>query len=154
MTHHKKYSPKPEDFPEYETVCETLLQTWDYTNIELLGAYVSYMSGLIYHKKAGKPVKECVYVCLPDFENKFDPNALGIHRLDTKQRLAFVPRQLAAHVKSDHRGVTGPTGPNGPLTPIQNHGQGEVVMLCFCCGHCTERSAQCFYNIYKVHRAR
>ena len=99
--------------------------------IELVGSFKSYMTGLKYHKYVEKPSKDRIYLCLPNPNNKFDANALGVYANQT--RIAFVPRDLCAHVAENFE-------VNDPTTAV----------LCYCTGKTTETSSQCVYNVFRV----
>lgn len=101
--------------------------------VQLIASYPSYMTGLMFHKYEEKPEEYCVYSCVPEPSNPHDPNAFGVLSSRNK-RIAFVPKVMSAHLVSAHPGIL----------------QGSAVVVAFCTGGCTEKSAQCIYNVYHV----
>lgn len=128
-----QYSRQPdtEEFKNYMQECLHFLQQEGYQSPVLLGAYVSYMTGLYYHRHGEKPEPRHIYFCLPEVNNRFDANAMGVY--SRQKRIAYVPRDLSSRVAEHFAGKNT-----------------HVVMVCYCTGFNTTRSSQCFYNVYAV----
>lgn len=94
-------------------------------NPTLLASFPSYMTGLAHTQE--KPVEGIAYTCVAEPTNKYDPNAHGI--MSNNKRIAFMPRVMTEHVAKYY--------PN-------------CVIVAFCTGHCTAKSAQCIYNVYSI----
>lgn len=124
----------PNEFPDYLEACtEFVVQTGFYRKVELVASYSSFMTGLKYYgRQAGYPQKYQVLICEPEPDNRYDPNALTLHNVETKQKMGYVPRKMAALISEKF---------------AVNHG---FVMVCYCCGSCTGKSAQCFYVVFAV----
>lgn len=101
--------------------------------VQLIASYPSYMTGLMFHKYEEKPEEYCVYSCVPEPSNPHDPNAFGVLSSRNK-RIAFVPKVMSAHLVSAHPGIF----------------HGSVLVVAYCTGGCTEKSAQCIYNVYQI----
>jgi hypothetical protein len=101
------------------------------SNIDLIGSFKSYVTGLKFHKYVEKPSSDRIYLCLPNPDNKFDPLAIGVYA--NQSRIGFVPKDLCLHTKENF-----------------NLQDGSVAMLCYCTGNTTDVSSQCVYNIFKV----
>jgi len=123
--------PSTEEFKNYMDECVQFLRAEGFPQVELLGSYVSYMTGLYFHRFGEKPEAKRIYACLPEVDNKFDANAIGVYSFG--KRIAYVPKDLAARVAEQFNG----------LSP-------QVLLVSYCTGYCTKRSAQCFYNLYAV----
>lgn len=104
-----------------------------YQQVQLLASYPGYMTGLMFHKYEEKPEEHKLYVCLPEPNNPHDAQALGIVSARYK-RIAFVPRVFTEHWSSAFPGVY----------------TGMCVVVAYCTGHCTPKSAQCLYNVYQI----
>lgn len=113
-----------------------VLQGRGYTQLQLLASYPLYMTGLMFHKYEEKPEEHKVYICLPEPNNPHDPQALGILSSRNK-RIAFVPRVLTEHLSTVFPGIY----------------SGSDLVVAYCTGGCTPKSAQCLYNVYRVLQA-
>ena len=111
-------------------LCRQFLLTRNYQTVNVAGSFASYMTGLAHHTSEDKPEEHGIYLCVPEVNNPYDANAMGIYS-DKNKRLAFVPKNVCAHIASSF--------------PKQN-----FILTCFCTGHCTSKSAQCIYNLFQV----
>jgi hypothetical protein len=96
---------------------------------DLVGSYRSYITGLKFHPNAEKPSYGRIYICMPDFNNAFDKNAIGVHA--NIERIGYLPKELAAHIR-------------GNIDPDQ------TVVLAFCTGRTTKVSSQCCYHLFQL----
>jgi Zinc finger, C3HC4 type (RING finger) len=108
--------------------CEDFLRQFNVTGAKLLGSYVSYMTGLYYNKTGPPPQEDQVYSCQKEKQNSYDPNAIGIYS-NRGQRMAYVPKDLTGQLAFDPK---------------------DNILLCYCTGPVTARSAQCVYNLYQI----
>ena len=114
--------------------CLRLLQNRRVGYAQFAGAsFASYMTGLGYHKYEEKPEEHHCYVCLPDLGNKYDVNALSVLS-DANKRIAFVPRDLCAHIAERYPDVR----------------SRAWIVVAYCTGRCTPKSAQCIYNVFQI----
>jgi hypothetical protein len=97
--------------------------------VRLSGCYKSYITGLKYHKHVEVPSKNRIYLCLPEKDNKFDPNAVGVYAAQT--RIGFIPKDLATKV-----------------FPMLQNSPESTALLCYCFGNTTALSSQCCYNLF------
>jgi len=108
-----------------------LLHRTGYTNIELLGSYASFATGLQYHKSGVKPESHQTYMCWPERNNQFDPNAMGVY--NGSERIAYVPKTISAFV-----------------TKTFGDSDSSFTVVCYVSGRPTEKSCQCIYNVFLV----
>lgn len=96
-----------------------------YQDVELVGAYSSYITGLAYCKDQPKPEQFKFYLCRPEENNRYDPNAMTVVSEEHKP-IGFVPKKLTVH-----------TGNRRPC-------------VAFCTGKCSEKYVSCVYIIAKT----
>ncbi len=113
---------------------QALLHAQGHVNVELLGSFPLYMTGLKYHQVP--PVQNQVYMCRPEKGNKFDHNAVGIYA--GVDRIAYMPKVLTAHIQHIFR----------------SHAAESFSVICFCSGRPSEASCQCIYNVYGVYQSQ
>lgn len=126
-----KNTVNDERYKGWQNMCREFVEQQGFTNFKLIGSYNSYMAGLQFHQDSPRPRAFFLYNCLPEPTNPYDENAIGVFDRSGK-RIAYVPRQLAQHIKTEFEGGLSK----------------NVILVCFCKGKVTTRSAQCFYNLY------
>lgn len=119
--------PKP--IKNHLEECATFLHQQGHTNTELIASFASYMTGLQYCK-GSKPEEQGMYMCFPDKNNQYDPNALGIYA--GQVRIAFVPKLMAAYIAS----ITSDT---------------VIAVVCYVTGRPSEKYCSCLFNLYAIH---
>jgi hypothetical protein len=133
MAGQETYSRPPARVIDHLEESSRMLKERGYPQIQLLGSFPSYMTGLMFHKYEEKPEEHKVYLCLPEPSNPHDPQALGILSSQNK-RIAFVPRIMSEHFAQTFPGVY----------------SGVCMLVAYCIGYCTPKSAQCIYNVYQI----
>ena len=119
--------PKP--IKNHLEECATFLYQQGHTNTELIASFASYMTGLQYCK-GSKPEEQGMYMCFPDKNNQYDPNALGIYA--GQVRIAFVPKPMAAYIAS----ISSDT---------------VIAVVCYVTGRPSEKYCSCLFNLYAIH---
>lgn len=94
-----------------------------------MASYKSYISGLKHTQNF--PHCDRVYVCLPEPNNPFDANALVVCD-EKQQKIGYVPRDLSSYL----------------MKRFPDLQSGLAVLICYCKGPVTQRSAQCVYNCF------
>jgi hypothetical protein len=95
----------------------------------------SYICGIKYH--AINPKVNFFYTCLPESNNKYDENAIGVYT-NQRERLGYVPKDLCIGLRQK-------------IAEYSSSGRmDDTILLCFCRGPITKNSAQCNYLIIKM----
>lgn len=115
--------------------CKKYLEKLNVLNFEICYVKKSYVSGLSFQEV--KPKQFYFYTCLPEIDNKYDSNAIGVFTMN-KERIGYIPRQDCMELR------------NQSLNSSQNGKMDDIILLCWCHGPITERSAQCRYIVIKV----
>ena len=111
--------------------CKQFLKDNNYKNIHFAGSFASYLVGFNYHPQY-KPCEQAAYFCYPEQNNAVDPHAMGIYF--QSQLFAYIPKHVAQNLRQQ----------------FSQSKNSQFVIVCFCTGRCSAKSAPCIYNVFEV----